>query len=124
MSILHVESTNALFHRNVCCSINVGYIRQATSIEVIDVKTSSAIIRWTVTQRYPASAPDSFTVLYGYYSSQLTFTSRVVPSNPTDMTYSVEISSLSTATQYFFQVRTQDMYGMVRSDLMSLFTCT
>lgn len=108
------------------CHGCLGLARQPTSAMVMNITSSSATIEWEVSGAYRPSSPDKFAVLYGYYgyySWQLNFGTAWLPSNPTDTTYSIQLTGLSAGTQYFYQIRSKAMLDVLVTDLMNFFTC-
>ena len=96
--------------------------RLPTSIRNIFVTSSSATIQWMLMDPFIPSRPETFTVLYGTSSEDLSSNSPQMIANSMIQTYSTPLTSLQTATLYYYKVRSRNEFATRDTDVLSFTT--
>ena len=91
--------------------------RLPTSIRSISITSSSATIQWMLTDPYIPSRPETFTVVYGTISAQLSFTTPEITANPTSQTYSTQLNSLQPGTVYYYRIDGSNQFASISTDV-------
>ena len=85
---------------------------------------TSVIVQWNVSR--VSYTPENFTVFYGLEPGSLNYSMSAGRSNnimeegfltDTDQKYSVTIENLASATQYFYQILSNNTFNVSRSDI-------
>ena len=85
------------------------------------ITTSSVDIQWTVMGTFIPELPEQFVVQYGLSPEDLSLTSTVVTVTSSSQTYSIQLNSLATGTEYYYRVSSRNEFATVLSDI-ELFT--
>ena len=80
------------------------------------ITTSSAIIQWTVLESFNPDFPEEFVILYGLSSEDLSQQSPVVTATSSNQTYSIQLNSLATGTEYHYRVSSRNEFTTDLSD--------
>ena len=84
--------------------------------------SSSATIEWMLTDPYNFSRPETFTVCYGTNSGQLNITTPEITSNLTSQTYSTQLNSLQPGAEYFYRIKSKNVFDIVFTVEISFIT--
>ena len=96
--------------------------RLPTSIRNISITSSSATIQWMLTDPYIPSRPETFTVLYGISSEDLSSNSPQMIANSMIQTYSTPLTSLQIATLYYYKIRSRNGFATRDTEVLSFIT--
>ena len=97
---------------------------QPTSVTVVNVSSSSAIIQWTVA--LISYTPEQYMVQFGLRENMLNETSTTVNGNwnvsVMNETHTLVINDLHSGTTYYFRVISRNTFGSAQSNLVTLTT--
>ena len=94
-----------------------------TNVTAVSITHNSVTIQWTLEDTFNPANPDTFTVLYGDTPEHFNFSTQEINSEEdNEPTYSLKLTSLESATQYFYIIRSKTELGQVDTELMNFTT--
>ena len=96
--------------------------RFPSSVAETTITSSTANIRWMLTDPYNPSRPETFMVSYGITAGQLNISTPGVTANPTSQAYSTQLNSLEPATAYFYRLKSVNRFDTLISHELSFIT--